>query len=467
MTLSRREMMAGAAGGVVAVGASSLAGAAPARTGSDYDVIVIGGGFAGLVAARDCAERGAKVLLLEARDRVGGRTHDVDFRGSHIEQGGTWIHWAQGYVWAEFRRYGLTIKESPQASNTEGSWISQGKLSKGSLLPILEELQHGLNEVANIDGASGARIFPLPYQNFRERALVAKYDGMSLADRMAQIQFSPRVRDIVDSNLQIGCGAPLSEGSFLDWVKWWQLNDHSLRAFNDRQARYKIAEGTGALARAILTDAPMDHRLSTPVASVTHTSTGAVVTDASGRQYRGKSVICTVPMNVLASIRFDPPLNPVKIKASQQGGSPRSQKRYLLLKEKIGLWNGFAPSSEPINAAFTEEERPDGTLICLFAPGRFDLSDKAQAQAAIRTLLPGVQVVDTAGHDWRVDPYSRGLWSWYRPGQLTTAFDELRRPEGVIHFASADSANGWRGFIDGAMESGSETAVKVLDILSK
>ncbi|WP_255483205.1 MULTISPECIES: FAD-dependent oxidoreductase [unclassified Synechococcus] len=77
------------------------------------DVVVIGGGFAGVTAARDLRKRGLNVLVLEARDRLGGRTWSTDRNGFHVELGGTWIHWTQPFVWAEKERYCLEIQETP------------------------------------------------------------------------------------------------------------------------------------------------------------------------------------------------------------------------------------------------------------------------------------------------------------------------------------------------------------------
>lgn len=457
--LSRRTFvsatLAAGTAAITGAGADTAIAAPKMRSGNSYDVIVIGAGFAGLIAARECAHRGLKVLLLEARDRVGGRTFDMDYDGSHIELGGTWIHWAQGYVWEEFSRYGLNIRESAYVTAEQASWVADGKLHSGTVTQILPDLLRGLDAFCNVDGAGGRTIFPRPYDNFHNRALIEKLDGMSLADRLAQMDATSTLKDLLASTLGIGCGNDLSQGAFLDWAKWWALNDYSYQTFGDRQVRYKIREGTGALARAILADGPVDARLSTAVASVRHTATGATVTDRNGRVETARAVICTVPMTVLSTIRFDPPLHPKKIKASTTGGSAVGSKFYALIKEKIGDWGGTAPPPYPITNAFTEFQRDDGTLLVAFAPpGRYDFTQPEQAQEALRTLLPGINVAATVSHPWRDDPFSRGTWSWYRPGQLTDIFEELRRPEGVIHFASGDSANGWRGFIDGAIESG-------------
>jgi monoamine oxidase len=69
-----------------------------------HDVIVIGGGFAGVTAAREAALRGRSVLLLEARDRLGGRTWNASWAGTSIEYGGAWVHWHQPHTWSEITR---------------------------------------------------------------------------------------------------------------------------------------------------------------------------------------------------------------------------------------------------------------------------------------------------------------------------------------------------------------------------
>ena len=80
------------------------------------DVVVVGGGFAGITAARDLQKRGFSTLVMEARDRLGGRTWHKEVNGFHVELGGTWIHWTQPFVWAEKERYGLEIQETPGCS---------------------------------------------------------------------------------------------------------------------------------------------------------------------------------------------------------------------------------------------------------------------------------------------------------------------------------------------------------------
>ena len=85
-----------------------------------HDVIVVGGGFAGVTAARECALRGRDVLLLEARDRLGGRTWSKPWAGTRIEYGGAWVHWHQPHTFSELTRAGLAVSSS--ADSERAGW---------------------------------------------------------------------------------------------------------------------------------------------------------------------------------------------------------------------------------------------------------------------------------------------------------------------------------------------------------
>jgi monoamine oxidase len=89
------------------------------------------------------------------------------------------------------------------------------------------------------------------------------------------------------------------------------------------------------------------------------------------------------------------------------------------------------------------------------------VNDVEAVQKAIEAFVPGAKVLESAAYQWTADPYSLGTWCMYRPGFFTKYFRELQRAEGGIHFAGSDIANGWRGFIDGAIESGSVAARRI------
>lgn len=439
--------------------------AAPTSTkvanGAQFDVIVIGAGFAGLVAARDCAQRGLKTLLVEARNRIGGRTFTTYVAGKKLELGGTWIHWSQPFVWTEVQRYGLAITETPGFAPDSISYLSQGRLKKAPAAKVFPLLGAGLARYCDPDGQSCHSIFPRAHDPFFSDR-VPSYDALSMQDRLDQIRCSPDERALVGSFLALDCHNDPRLAGAVDQFKWWSLGDFDMARMSEKLGRYKIAEGTAALAQAILADAPIDLLLSTPVQSVTTAGSLSTVQTVDGASYRAGAVICTVPMNVLKSVTFSPPLSPEKTRAAQEGHIGRGAKFYVHVRQKLGNWMGLAPYPYPITACWTEREMDDGTLLVCFAPpGKVDINDEASVQAALRTLLPGAEVVSVMGYQWTEDPYSQGTWAMYRPQQYTRYLAALGQREGNIFFGSADSAHGWKGFIDGAIEGGVRAAHQV------
>jgi monoamine oxidase len=90
-----------------------------------HDVVVIGGGFAGVTAAREAALRGGSVLLLEARERLGGRTWTSQWGPTTIEYGGAWVHWHQPHTWSEITRAALEVSLSDEAE--VAGWYVEGQ----------------------------------------------------------------------------------------------------------------------------------------------------------------------------------------------------------------------------------------------------------------------------------------------------------------------------------------------------
>jgi monoamine oxidase len=150
---------------------------------ADYDVIVIGGGFAGVTTAREVRKAGFRCLLLEARDRLGGRTWYSEFAGHPVEMGGTWIHWIQPHVWAEVTRYGLEITESAGAASGQNcAWITSGQRKTGSLEDVRAMLEDGVVRFCH----DAERVLERPYDPLRSEG-IAELDHLSVQDRLGQL----------------------------------------------------------------------------------------------------------------------------------------------------------------------------------------------------------------------------------------------------------------------------------------
>ena len=431
------------------------------RESHEYDVVIIGAGFAGLIAARELSLRGRSVLIIEAKDRIGGRTFTSHIDQGKYEIGGTWIHWNQPHVWSEVTRYGFSLIE------TEGAVIDRISflLDNGSKCKILStndlypKLFEAMNQYCNIDGMQGRRVFPLPHLPLVHPEFVRVHDHLTLQDRLDQIlpssESNDELRQILDAYLSMNAQGDLAKSGFLDHLSFWVLSDCETMRLWDKTSRYKIREGTTALAQAIFDDCrDVDLLLSTPVISIDRTNDKQVqIRTKDDEIFLASTVLVTVPLNVLHSLEFQPALHEDKQRAINEGQCPGGTKFWIKLEQPIGNWCGFAPYPNPITVAYTDDI--EGTIIVGFGPDNvLDILDARVVERELQKFLPDSQVKYVFGHDWRNDSYIQGTWSWYKPGQMSANLAILQTAEPPVFFASGDSSNSWRGCIDGALQSG-------------
>jgi pseudooxynicotine oxidase len=420
---------------------------------TSVDVAVIGGGFAGTTAAREVIKAGLRTVLLEARNRLGGRTFYTKFDDDPVELGGECVHWLQPNVWAEILHYGLTIDEIPgMALSQRLMWMSEGKVieppSDESVAMVLDGM-----EKFNRDAAT---IFPRPYDNLYSSQLVQKYDGMSIMDRLNQLRLPIEQADLVQAMMETLASSSVRHAAYLDAVKWWALAGNNLSLMNDAWERYRLRDGTISLINAMIDDAKVPVFLSAPVLKIQQTSTGVEVTLQSGKIVKARKAIVAVPLNVLQYIQFEPALSSLKLEASKETHSGHGIQLFIRVKGPMPAFFALAHEPEPLSAIWIERTNDQNSLLGATGPdsARLDIHSTEQVQMVLRRFFPAAEVEATIGYDWTLDPYARGTWCVYRPNQLTRYSAELRKPEGNVHFASADWAVGWRGFMDGAIERG-------------
>jgi monoamine oxidase len=443
------------------------------KTTTNFDVIIVGAGFTGLMAARELSLQNRSVLIIEARDRIGGRTFTTELEDQKYEMGGSWIHWSQPYIWTEVTRYGLSISETKGATADRISLLldNGSKLKDVSMTDLLPQLCEVMNNYSDVDGVQGRTIFPLPYEPFAAKENIQIYDQLSMQDRLDQISVSfdksTEMYQIMDAYLSMNSQGKLSEGGFIDHLRWWALGDYETCRLFDKTSRYKISEGTSALAQAILDDCRnVKLLLSTPIVSVNRSDDNNVtIRTQDGQLFTARTTIITIPLNALHNIEFSPSLKVDKQRAIAEGQCRGGSKFAIKLEKPIGNWSGYAPYPNPITMAFTDDE--EGTIIIVFgADDLLDIRDINAVQRELSKFLPDSKIKYIIGHDWRKDSFVGGTWSWYRPGQISSNLLPLQAHEPPLFFASSDSANGWRGYIDGALESGLSTVRQVEHYLS-
>lgn len=424
------------------------------------DVIVIGGGLAGLMAARELGDQNVSVTVLEARNRLGGRTWYRPFEATDnwVEMGGTWVipQW-QPCMAREIARYGLPLKRRPSGHRAYGV-IAGKRLEVGELVPLADrkDLEQAVERLIAL-----ARTLS-PEAPLLEPPLDL---DVSVAHLVRDWHVSPATQEALQSMVINMFGADwtmVSALSLLGWLASSQCSPEALEMADE----FFFAQGTAALVQALADSSGATIRLNAPVAAIEQDGTYVSVRTAFREVLRARAVIVALPLNLWSQIVFAPKLHPDKMAVSRQRHAGQASKVWALVQ---GLPPQFTASGLGPGLVWVgeQEEWPQGRLLVGFggAPLTLDLADRGQIEKSIQFFWPEARLVACDGHDWVKDPYALGTWLAYRPGQMTEYGAHLRQAEGRCVFAGSDIAVKWTGWMEGALLSGMSAAKEVQQLL--
>jgi monoamine oxidase len=415
----------------------------PISLPSSIDVAVIGAGSAGLSAARRLARAGVSVVVLEARDRIGGRAHTVVREALPMDLGCGWLHSADVNVLERIgREAGFTIDETPPP------WRQQA-------------FNLGLTPAEQAE-------FGDAFNAFDERVAEAARTG---DDRAASRLFIPgeRWNDRMDAISGALNGAKFAEVSILDYD-----------AYEDTGVNYRVAEGYGSLVAALGADAPVV--LNCPVERIDRSGARLTIETARG-VIEARTAILTLPTSVLASeaVRFDPPL-PDLIEAAAGAPLGLASKLHMAVEgaeefpEDSQLW-GRTDTAQTAGYHLRPFGRPliegyfGGDLAWgLEAEGEgafFDFACSELANLLGSSFPKRLRVLSTSM--WGAEPCSLGAYSHVLPGlgdRETGARARLRRPiEDRIFIAGEATSREFYGTCHGAWTEGERAAVEAITAL--
>jgi monoamine oxidase len=418
------------------------------------DIIVIGAGAAGLVAARDLARSGHKVAILEARDRIGGRIWQLDSRdwGYPAEGGAEFIHGAAPVTRALVAEAGLTL-----ARGGGERWDKRGgKLSnRVDFAPGFDQVEEELGRLRQ----------DMPILEFLDRY----FGGAEHA----------RLRDSV-LRMTEGYDAadPARASTFALRDEW--LNDED-------RASHRLVEGYGALLDFLLADGRRHGgvlHFAAQVSAIEWQNGRVTVRCRDGRSFAGDQAVITVPPPLLEEIEWRPAI-PAKIAAAGDIGYGDVVK--ILLRFQSSWWTNaaggdlsrlsFMISDEFVPTWWTQYPRPHPVLTGwlagpraakLMAMSEEELVERGLASLAAIFELPAADlkselVVARAFH-WGRDPFARGAYSYGTP-ESPAAQDELARPiGGAVHCAGEALYRGKdMGTVEAALVSGKDAAARIID----
>jgi pseudooxynicotine oxidase len=415
-----------------------------------YDVVVVGGGFAGVTAAREAALRGCTVVLVEARDRLGGRTWRSPWGPATVEYGGAWVHWHQPHTFSELTRAGLPVLLSHDAE--VAAWYVGDDRRRGTIAARDEIARRGWDRF--VEGVRTA--LPQPHDPLFAIDQLARFDRLSIAQRLGELDLCPEERDVLTAELESLAHAPLTDAGAVSVLRWHALSGYSLELTQFTGGRVTIAGGTRALLQAIASRAPVDHRLSSAAAAISQRNGHVEIETRDGGVLAARAGVVAVPVNGLGSIEFSPTLSEGKLEAIALGQASRGIKIFMHARGDP-VWQNAIRPGHPFGYLDTEELYDDGTQLMIgfgIDAERCDAGDLPAVQEQLGEIVPGYEVLAATAHDWLADEHSRGTWAIHRPGWYEHHHAAMRTAEGRVVLAGSDIADGWSGFIDGAIESG-------------
>lgn len=427
----------------------------------DCDVIVAGAGLAGAAAAAKLGERGASIIVLEARDRVGGRAYSRSFAGQAdgelLDFGGAWITPWHERIRALAQRHGLSLR--PRHPVTARLWLRDGALHDEGPTSAAERPRH---ERAIARVAADALLLKTGQAADEQGRPLAGISFRAYLDRLDPPQAT---RDLFSAWWTVSGNGDHERVAASEFLASCAYGDGLAEGMIDVWVE-TVSPSMAALAKRMIAASGASLRLETPLRSSAQDSSGVTLATAAG-SLRAKAAVVALGVNQLADLTFEPPLAPAQAKAVATGHGGRAFKLWAKLRG-VAVGTLATGGGRGVELAFVERASgDDAALVVGFGLQRDDdrPKDRAWVAAELAKFFPDARLIAHDWHDWVTDPYARGTWVAAPAGAEAGLGWQSWRPQGRLAFAGSDIARDQAGWFEAAVISGEEAAEAVIGLL--
>jgi len=440
---------------------------------ANADVVVVGAGFAGLSAARDLVRLGHDVVVLEGRDRVGGRSATTTIAGTPVDLGGTFVGPTQDAVIALAKELGCDTVRTHSRGKNLIRWRGRVR-SYRSTIPRLSIIE--LLDVSRIQWRFERVCRRVPVDKPWTSSIADILDSKTLDQWLRYVHASASTRDLMAIMARVTWGAEPEEVSMLHAVRYVKAGGGLGRMLDVEGGAQqdRFPGGTQQIALRVAEELGERVVLNAVVHTIERNADGTLTVGSDRGDVAAKAVIVAVPPAHRAGIAFDPALPPEYEKLTEHWPQGNLSKAFAAYETPFWRDNGCsgeALSDEgPVFITFDVSPSDAGPGILLgFTDAR--TFDPLPAEQRREQALDGFAKLfgdaaqnptDYLDQCWGTEEFaSGGPTAAVPPGSWTTYGPWLRKPIDGIFWAGTETADEWTGFLDGAVRSGKRAADEV------